>query len=304
MLTFNPRFGPALAVFVTAAVLLSGCSSAPAGIQEGDLVTVRVTVMDPATGATLLDNATGSAFAKRSLEFAVGTGMSGLGEAFEAALAGLGVNDTLNATFNLGDFSGEMARNHTFGPYPVVNSAPLDAFIQSIGEPEVGMEFEYPPFYKAVVEAIDDDSVIYRIMPEPGQRNPVAQVGAFLVTTVSGDNMTQALEPDVGATFIIMAGPGGPTPLDLPAGSYRTVGATDTQILFAHHPGFLTDWVGRDVHILASVVSVSDPPTEAADSAGHEDDGHSHGESGHDGGHSHGESGHDDGHSHDDGHTH
>ncbi len=276
-------------LIVLVGALVAGCAESPE-TQSLTEVTFSLTLRDPASGDIIIGNETGLPLENFTITALAGA-PSGLDAAFDARLAAASPGDVIEGTFQLADFSGEIGKEHTYGPSPAVSSIGRADFVAYIGEPEVGMVFAMPQYYNATVEAFDNETVTYRITPEPNQRDPVDAVGAILVTTVEGDNITQRLEPNVGSTFVIQPVPGAPGPLGLVAGAYRSEGANETHILYSFQPIPLPQWVGKEVLVHAAVQTVQEP---AGDGAGHDHDGHTHGDD-----HDHGDS-----HSHGDDHDH
>lgn len=249
-----------MAILLTAS--LTGCFGVPDGtIANGSVATIQFTALDPATLQPLVDPLTGSPAVDLVASFPVGSGQSGLGLAFEQALLGLTANATKRVQIegNINEAFPEAATaERIFGPNPAQSAVPRQDFEAFVGQqPEVGMVFELT-FFDAVVEAVNDTEVTYRVTPEPGQQDPLPNVGATLVTTIDGDTITQTLEPMVGATFAIQAAPfGGSTPMNLAPGSYYVKGAEGSQLLFGHNPFTLNHAVlGRDVTYDVTVLAV------------------------------------------------
>lgn len=240
-----------IALFV---VPLSGCLATPAdAIGYGDTVQATATVTDAETGEVLLSG--------QRLNFAVGQGTSGLGYEFERDL--IGEPTDFQGTFTIrGDPSLQWGRTvdvQAVYESPLVQSIPREQFEQAFGEPVQGETFAPPSsFFDYQVVSVDANVVQYRPLPEQGQRDPVPNVGAILVTRVEGDTLVQVLEPDVGATFrVLPPSPFNPqTPLGLQPGSYRTIGGDGETITYQHSPSTNPDLVGHDLIIQVTVQSV------------------------------------------------
>ncbi len=312
---------------LVAATGLSGCFGAGNTLQA----TMTYTAYDPDTGAVLVDDATGAPIAGVSITFHPGSGDSGFGTEFERQVMAAGVNQTVNVTTRA-DYVEQVGRERVFPSSSALVEVGYAEFVGALGEPTVGQTFDYSQLYPARVEVVNEpiteDAVVtetdpdtgettertetrvvqpgtvtFRVIPEPGQRDPVPAVGAVLITLVEGDQITQMLEPTVGAKFPIMASPQG-TPLGLAPGQYRTVGANETAILYEFSPHPSAMLLGRDVLIQATLTSVTSaalgeaPPASGANfgartspqlnapAVGPADAGHDHGDDGH-GGHDH-----------------
>lgn len=318
---------------LVAASGLSGCF----GSGDDQAAMATYTAYDPATGQVLVDPATGRPVADVPVRFHPGSGDSGFGADFERRVLKAGIAEQINVTARA-TFHDTVARDRVFGPFPAINEASFRDFVQAFGEPTVGQVFDATALFPARVEAIkepvtevvqvpfrdpvtnetsqrDETRVVeagivtYRLTPENGQRDPVGVVGAVLVTYVEGDSITQILEPQVGAMFMVSPPRQGQgTPLDLAPGMYRTAGANSTHILYDFSQHTVEALFNQNVWIHAKLVSVSRAPATAPegdnfgarkspqlnpmtapmpgaqgaaqepahDDHGHEDDGHTH----------------------------
>jgi FKBP-type peptidyl-prolyl cis-trans isomerase 2 len=259
----TPSFA-ALAAALLAATL-SGCLGVPPGAADsGDEVTIRYTVYDLDTGATLREN--------RTVAFVVGSGASGLGDQVERSLRGHLPNETYTVTVrddaSLG-YSGLVEVNRTLAPIPIEQSAPRADFEQYVGPATVGQVFAAYGIYDGRVTEVQNTTVLFRIEATNGQVDPVPSVGARLVTTVGETELTRTLEPVVGQTFTIA--PPSPfqpgTPLGLEPGSYKVLGATETKLQFSRSASTEADLIGRDLRVQVTVLDVQQA-VEAVPTAG------------------------------------
>lgn len=244
-----------LALAAVAAFLLAGCMGLPPGAADhGDSVTIAYTAYDLDSGAALRAN--------RTVTFTVGDGDSGLGSRVESAVRGHRANDTFEVAVRDDPslaYSEPVAVNRTLSPIPAHQSAARADFAQYVGEPTVGMTFDAYGIYTGQVTNVTDNAVSFRVLAEDGQQNAVPSVGATLVTRVTDTALLRTLDPVEGATFTVQ--PPSPfqptTPLGLQAGSYKVVGATDTQILYVRSTSGLTDLVGHDLRVVVHVLEVT-----------------------------------------------
>ena len=242
-----------------AAVLLpmAGCLGLPEGaVAPGDTVVVNVAAYDSATGELLMSNP--------QLTFVAGSGESDLGFEFERRL--VGAAEGFEGTFRISNdpslaWGDEVSVEGVFED-DLIGTIDTTQFEQFFGAPVVGETFNPQfSFYTFRVEAVENGTVTYRVMPEDGQEDAVPHLGAVLVTEVDLDRdvMLQTLTADVGATFEVQPPtPFNPnTPLGLAPGAYRAVGNEGNMIVYEYrapgHPGL----IGRDVRIEVSVVTVT-----------------------------------------------
>ncbi len=238
-----------------------------------------------------------------SKEFVLGDGESGLGFDVERGLIGLGVNDT--ATIRSDDdpsrgFSKTVRKGAELGGGDVMRSIPRAQFEGSLGAPSVGMIFQLDQVVSAEVISFDNDTVESRVTLQDGEDFDAAIVGSKVVARVGPTKYTFMLEPTEGETFSIQANPLG-TPLDLPAGTYKSIGVDGDQAVwaFSSTPAALVE-TPIQVHVLVTDVKVSKATVPEGDygvrtspvlphvevirghgaephgDAGHSDDGHSH----------------------------
>lgn len=250
------------AVFAIAALLASGCLGIPEGApDQGDVVTADWTAYDAETGTEV---ASGTADG-----FVLGSGESDLGLDFERHLIGVPAGETVSFVSESDpsrDFTEQITTDRVFGPHPLEVTVPRGDFTNFIGEPSLGQRFEVS-FYDAEVTQVTDTEVTYRVLAEDGQRDPVAFIGATLVTTLNDDDtMTQTLDPDVGATFdIAQPSPFNPnTPLGLAPGAYRTAGADGDQIVYDYDPGMHAAIRDRAVRFEVTITSVEPAASSGA----------------------------------------
>ena len=246
---------PLLLALALCATLAAGCMGTPPGsAKAGDSVTIEYSAFDLASGDALRQN--------RTVTFTVGEGESGLGSAVEASLRGHRANETYTVDVRDDptlDYSTSIAVNRTLSAIPTNQSAPRADFTQYVGEPSVGQTFDAYGIYTGQVTNVTNDTVSFQVVAEDGQEDPVPSVGATLVTHVTPTALVRRLDPVDGATFTIQ--PPSPfqptTPLGLQAGSYKVVGATDTQLLYARSASAQTDLVGRDLRVVVHVLEIT-----------------------------------------------
>lgn len=150
-------------------------------------------------------------------------------QGFRAHLAGLeaGVDSAFDGTL--------VGRERVFGPFSALGEIGVQGYIGVVGrQPTVGDVFEPPQsLYRFRVEAVQDQTVAYRAIPDDGQRDDIAILGAELITDVDGDELLQTLEPKVGAFVAIPEStPFQPAPLGLPEGEYVVAGANGTHLFY------------------------------------------------------------------------
>lgn len=235
-------------LLVAIALLLSGCAGLtglPAGSADvGDTVTVRYTVL-AANGTALRP--------ERTATFVVGSGDSGLGLGFERGLRGHVPNEDL--AFTVHDdpslaFGKTVEVDRALQGIAQHQDAPRRDYEANLGPGSavVGHTFAAFGIYTATVTGVTADRVNFTIDAKPMQRDPVASVGAYLVSDPDGTTIHRSLDPNVGQTFSV-APPsfGGSTPLGLEPGTYRTLGATATKIQYAYSASGAPDLVGKDL---------------------------------------------------------
>ena len=163
------------------AALLSGCFGLPEGSAgTGDLVSIRYTAIDAATGTTLRANRTAS--------FDVGSGASGLGLELERAVRGHLAGDAF--TVHVADdpslsFSATREVNRTLADIPVHQTAPLDDFVQFVGQPTVGLTF--PAYGLPSKEAEEGVEVNGVRIPGLGSPNHADAMSVFKVNLDTGE---------------------------------------------------------------------------------------------------------------------
>jgi FKBP-type peptidyl-prolyl cis-trans isomerase 2 len=251
---------PCLILLAVVAALAAGCVGVPAGAADnGDSVTITYTAKDLATGAVLRDN--------RSATFTVGAGDSGLGVQLEKAIRGHKAGDAFTVTVHSDpslDYGGLVEVNRTLSPIPRNQTAPRSDFTNYVGEPTLGKTFAAYGIYTGVVTGADNDTVSFDIIASEGQRDPVASVGAILVTHLDGGLLQRQLDPDVGANFTIQ--PPSPfqpqTPLGLQPGSYKVIGATASKLQYARSSSQSSDLIGKALSYEVAVEQVT--PVEQA----------------------------------------
>jgi len=250
----SPR---ALLMAAAALALAAGCLGVPPGSADnGDSVTIQYT-------AHFLDNGT-VLFGRdnRTATFTVGAGDSGLGKALESAVRGHRQGDAFTVAVphdHSLDYSAAAAVNRTLSPIPSNQSAPRSDFTNYVGEPTIGKTFPAYGVYTGVVTQADNDTVWFEVRATDGQQDPIPSVGAVLVTHVMPTMLMRRLDPVNGSTFAIQ--PPSPfqpsTPLGLQPGSYRVVGATADQILYARSSSTESDLIGRALSFDVQVVQVT-----------------------------------------------
>lgn len=244
---------PLLLALVLAAT--AGCTGLPAGSADfGDTVNVRYSVMDD-NGNVLRT--------ERTATFALGSGASGLGLGFERALRGALPGE--NLTFTIHDDPSlrfgktvEVARD--LSAIQKHQSAPRNDFESNVGPAGIGQQFAAFGIYTATVTAVTANEVSFLIETRDNatQRDPVASVGAILVSTPDATQIHRRLDPDVGRTFVISPPSqfSPQTPLGLAPGSYRTEGATDDKIVYAFSTSGALDLVGRSLSFNVAIVRI------------------------------------------------
>lgn len=246
-----------LATAAFALLAFSGCFGLPPGAAgTGDAVAIRYTAEDLATGQVLRQDRTAS--------FALGSGASGLGLAFERALRGQVAGDSL--TFEVhGDsslaYTDPVAVERALSPIPRQQAVPRSEFDATpFGPATVGKEFDAYGIYTGVVTRVNETEVAFTVSAQSdGQHDPVPSVGAVLVTTMTATHLLRTLDPTVGATFVINPpSPFNPsTPLGLSPGSYKVAGATATQLQFLHSASTATDLIGKELRFTVHVLTVT-----------------------------------------------
>lgn len=248
-----------LPLLLIAALLASGCTGLPEGAADfGDTVTVRVTVED--VNGTVVR-------AQRTVAFALGSGESGLGLAFERNVRGLTVGE--NASFVVSDdpslgITTPVSVPRILNPIMMHQDAPRADFEASLGPASIGQQFDAFVIYTGTVTGITATRVNFTISTSAldADGNPTVQedavpVGAVLVTTPDGTQLQRELRPIVGNVFTIDAPtPQRPAPLGLAPGTYRTIGATDDEIQYAFSPGGAADLLGRDLRFKVTVLRI------------------------------------------------
>lgn len=243
-------------VVACAALASSGCFGLPDGAADtGDTVSVRYTTHDLATGAEIRVN--------RTATFAVGSGDSGLGLAFESSVRGHTANETY--TVEVRDdpslaFSGVVEVDRALPPIPVHQEAPRADFDASqFGPASVGKGFTAYGIYNATVTAVNATTVNFDVNARDGQQDEFPSIGATLVTHVVGDSILRTLDPNVGAVFAIppptQFNPR--TPLGLDPGSYKVLGATETKIQYSYTDSLNSDLVGKPLRYTITVVRIT-----------------------------------------------
>ena len=234
--------------------LLSGCFGIPEGAADtGDLVTIRYTVEDLATGEAVRSNETAS--------FDVGSGASGLGLVLERALRGHEAGDSFTVTVrddrSLG-FNQRVEVPRALEPIDIVQSASVSEFQQFVGMPAVNVTFPAYGIYTGRVTAVTNTTVTFRVEAEDGQLNDVQAVGSILETRVGDGVLTRRLNPVEGATFTIQ--PPQPfqpsTPLGLEPGAYQVAGATDEHLILMRSVAE-GDLLDRDLRFTVTVVAIT-----------------------------------------------
>ena len=240
-----------------AALLLSGCAGLtglPAGSADlGDTVTVRYSVTD------LDGNVVRS---ERTTTFVLGSGTSGLGLGFERGLRGALPNE--NVTFTVSDdpslaFGKTVEVPRALQGIPQRQDAPRRDFEANVGPAAVGQQFAAFGIYTATVTGVTADRVNFTIEAGEHQRDPVNSVGAYLVSEPDGTTIHRSLEPNVGMTFTINppTATNPSTPLGLAPGTYKTLGATDTMLQYAHSSSGSVDLLGKDLRFKATILRLT-----------------------------------------------
>jgi len=242
-------------ILAAAVALAAGCLGVPPGSADtGDSVTIQYSARDLANGNLLRDN--------RTATFTVGAGDSGLGLAVEKAMRGHRQGDVFTVTVQHDpslDYSAAASVNRTLAPIPTNQTAPRSDFTNYVGEPTIGKTFPAYGVYTGVVTQADNDTVWFEVQATDGQQDPVASIGAVLVTHVMPGMLMRSLDPVNGSTFAIQ--PPSPfqptTPLGLQPGSYRVVGATADKILYARSASTESDLIGKSLRVDVTVVQVT-----------------------------------------------
>lgn len=247
------KFAPLLLALVLA--VTAGCTGLPAGSANfGDTVSIRYSVTDDA-GMVLRS--------ERTATFTLGSGASGLGLGFERALRGALPGDNLSFTIHNDPSLGfgktvEVARD--LSPIQKQQTAPRRDFESNVGPAAVGQQFAAFGIYTATVTSVAANEVAFTIETRDNatQQDPVASVGAILVSTPDAMQIHRRLDPDVGRTFVISPPSqfSPQTPLGLAPGTYRTEGATDTMIQYAYSSSGALELVGKSLSFQVAIVRI------------------------------------------------
>lgn len=168
-------------------------------------------------------------------EFVMGAGTSGLGFDVERGLIGISVNETttiLSEDDPSRGFSTTVRRPAELGGGEMMRSIPRGQFESSLGTPTVGMVFQLDQVVSAAVTSFDNTTVEAQVTLQDGEDFDAAIVGSKVVARVTPTTYTFILEPVDGQTFAVAANPLG-TPLDLAAGTYRSIGLQGTEAVWA-----------------------------------------------------------------------
>ncbi|MEK6985644.1 MAG: hypothetical protein AABX89_04605 [Candidatus Thermoplasmatota archaeon] len=238
---------PLLALAATA-LLLSGCFGYPVGTAKpGDTVTVRYNATD-ATGQMVKSGQVAT--------FRLGSGTSGLGLDVERALLGLGVDGsaTVTSPAQARSFSTVVKAPQEFERLAIVQTYNTTAFTQQVGPPKVGMTF--PAFsYNATMIAVTPVEVTFRLESKDGEQISFAQYGLRMVYSTSGEERVRTLEPIVGTIFSLAYA--NQIALELPAGTFKVLGAEDGMLRFGYTPGSDRALVERDLTFSLTVLTVA-----------------------------------------------
>lgn len=254
---------PALPLLAFALLASAGCTGLAADSADfGDTVTVRYTIHDADNGTTLRP--------ARSATFVLGSGASGLGQAFERHLRGAQAGE--NLTFTVEDDPSLAFRQTTTvaRELPTIErhqQAPRNQFEGSLGPASVGRQLQLYGVYMAEVTAVTADRVNFTVSlaRPPEQTDEFANVGATLVSTQDDDEIFGRLDPQVGVVFTVNPPtPTNPrTPLGLSPGTYRTAGATEDEIVYEMSASSSADLMGKALRFTVNVVRVV--PAEGTD---------------------------------------
>ncbi|MGB0653723.1 MAG: hypothetical protein ACPGQL_11045, partial [Thermoplasmatota archaeon] len=250
------RFAHAFVIAPLLALVLAGCTG-PAGLAPGDMVLIEFTATDAETGQPipLANSVTGQMQASERIVFAIGSGDSGFGTSFERALLGKDRNDTFSVRTQVATAPASASRD--LGSGPISNEVPMDLFTQNFGEAEVGVQFAIPNhIYDGVVTAVGADTVTFDFVVAEGDVFPVDDLGVQIVSHVDGSDFRAVLHPLEGRFVSVQAGPTGQTPLGLPAGGLRVLGANETHILYEHSARGQLDLWGRDLKLQVTVIDL------------------------------------------------
>jgi hypothetical protein len=225
----------------------AGCTGPGVGPQPGDTVDLSYAIAD-SNGTVLRSVVTTS--------FVYGTEHSGLGTPVDDALRGHRTNETVTITLPAYGERVEIAR--ALAPIEGNQSASRADFTTYVGEPTLGKTFQAYGIYTGVVSGFDNDTVFFHVVAQDGLETPVPTVGATLVTHVVRGNLTRTLDPVVGATFAIQPpSPFNPsTPLGLPAGSYKVLGATDASLQYGRSISPDPDLTGKDLTVQVTITRI------------------------------------------------
>lgn len=194
-----------------------------------------------------------------SKEFVMGAGNSGLGFDVERGLIGLSVNDTktiISEEDPSRGFSKMVRKPAELGGGDIMRTIPRTQFQNSLGEPAVGMVFQLDQVVSAEVVSFTNTSVEAKVTLVDGEEFDAAIVGAKVVARVNPLTYQFILEPVEDQTFTIQANPMG-TPLDLAAGTYRSIGLEGTEAVwaFSSTPAVLVE-TPIEVHVKVTKVTI------------------------------------------------
>ncbi len=194
-------------------------------------------------------------------EFIMGSGASGLGFDIERGLIGVSVNETTKIVSNddpSRGFSSLVTRVAELGGGDMMRSIPRTQFEGSLGTPTIGQVFQLDQVVSAEVTSFDNATVNTRVTLQDGEEFPADIVGSRVVARVGPVKYAFILEPVEGETFTINANPTG-TPLDLAAGTYRSVGVQGANAVWAFSatPAHLVD-VPIEVHAKITKITRND----------------------------------------------
>lgn len=252
---------PVLAVLAVAA--LSGCVGYEDGtIGLGSTVLGSIEVQD-------LDG--NVVIPERVVNAIAGRGDIGVGLDFEEAIIGLAQGNTYRITVENDPslaFDEIVKVDNTFGPSPLVGEIPTSQFTGAFGDLQAGDEFTPgQSFFSYRVESRNDDIVVYRALPEDGQRNPIDRLGATLVTYVNleADTLTQVLEANPGQRFKIdpPSAFNPETPLGLAPGAYEGYMTYEGQIAYRYSPALFAAALPDSFVVVFTPNSVVAPQADA-----------------------------------------
>jgi hypothetical protein len=238
-----------------AGLLLAGCLATP-GMHSHTETWMEVDVSWKDASGTVVNSTREGIW--------LGTGQSNLGLEIEEALRTHSAGDEV--AFTVQPFAERVQVNRFLPDLPVNQSAGEGPFASAFGNASEGLEFTAYGFYQGRVTSIVNGTVYFQLKAEHGQRDDVPEAGVVVLTNVTGDRLRRVLLPQVGAVFVVVAEGRCPsTPLDLRQGTYRTLGSSETAIVFGRAPTTDVRLAGQPLRAEVRILQVDQragPPPE------------------------------------------